>query len=115
MITCRVLGPVEVLVDGGHAPPELLWRKNLALLIYLARSPKRTRSRDHLIGLLWGDKPEAAARHSLNEAMRVLRKCTAAEGLESEGNQIRLARDVVQLDIETLAGRMEVEDWSGAA
>jgi hypothetical protein len=31
MITCRTLGPVEVLVDGDPAPSELLWRKNLAL------------------------------------------------------------------------------------
>jgi len=52
MISCRVLGPVEVVVDGGPAAAELLWRKNLALLVYLARSPKRTRSRDHLVGLL---------------------------------------------------------------
>jgi DNA-binding SARP family transcriptional activator len=115
MITSRVLGPVEILVNGDHAPPELLWRKNLALLIYLARSPKRTRSRDHLVGLLWGDKPEAAARHSLNEAMRVLRKCTGTEGLESEGGQIRLAGNVVQLDIEVFENCADGEDWSGAA
>ena len=25
MISCRVLGPVEVVVDGGPAPAELLW------------------------------------------------------------------------------------------
>ena len=115
MITCRVLGPVEIVVDGDPAPAELLWRKNLALLIYLARSPKRTRSRDHLVGLLWGDKPEAAARHSLNEAMRVLRKCTGAEGLESEGGQIRLAAGVVELDVEAFESRAVDEDWSGAA
>ncbi len=115
MITCRVLGPVEIIVDGDPAPAELLWRKNLALLIYLARSPKRTRSRDHLIGLLWGDKPEAAARHSLNEAMRVLRKCTGSEGLESEGGQIRLAAGVVELDVEAFESRVVDENWSGAA
>ena len=45
MILCHTLGPVEVTLDGGPAPAELLWRKNLALLIYLARSPRRTRSR----------------------------------------------------------------------
>ena len=56
MILCRTLGPVEVSVDGGPAPPDLLWRKHLALLIYLARSPRRVRSRDHLVGLLWGDR-----------------------------------------------------------
>ena len=35
MISCRTLGPFEVLVDDAPAPPELLWRKHLGLLIYL--------------------------------------------------------------------------------
>ena len=51
MIVCRTLGPIEVTVDGAPAPPEMLWRKHLALLVYLARSPRQTRSREHLIGL----------------------------------------------------------------
>ena len=59
MIVCRTLGPVEVTVDGEPAPPELLWRKHLALLVYLARSPRQTRSRDHLTALLWADRNEA--------------------------------------------------------
>ncbi len=67
MIVCRTLGPVSVEVDGAGAPTELMWRKNIALVVYLARSPKRARTRDHLIGLLWGDKPDDKARHSLNE------------------------------------------------
>ena len=54
MIQCRTLGSIEVSVDGSPAPPELLWRKHLALLVYLARSPRQTRSREHLIGMLWG-------------------------------------------------------------
>src|SRR2546426_1049137 len=89
MIFCRRLGPVAVSVDGGSAPPELLWRKNLALLVYLARSPKRARAREHLIGLLWGDKPEGAARHSLNEAVRVLRRHAGDGGVETEAGQVR--------------------------
>ena len=70
MIVCRTLGPVDMSVNGAGAPPALLWRKNLALLVYLARSPKRARTREHLIGLLWADKPEEDARHSLNEIGR---------------------------------------------
>jgi len=66
MITLRTLGPVEVTVDGEPAPRELLWRKNLALLLYLARSPERRRSREHLVAVFWGDKPDASSRHSLN-------------------------------------------------
>ena len=74
MIVCRTLGPIEVTVDGAPAPSELLWRKHLALLVYLARSPRQTRSREHLIGLLWADRTELAARHSLSEALRVIRR-----------------------------------------
>lgn len=115
MITCRVLGPVEVLLDGGSAPPELLWRKNLALLIYLARSPKRTRSRDHLVGLLWGDKPESAARHSLNEAIRVLRKHVGEGALDSESGQIRLDYGALQLDVDRFESKVEEGSWAEAA
>ncbi len=115
MITCRVLGPVEIVVGDGPAPAELLWRKNLALLVYLARSPKRARSRDHLVGLLWGDKPESAARHSLNEALRVLRKYTGAERLETESGQIRLSTEAVELDVDRFDGLTAEEDWRGAA
>ncbi len=115
MILCRVLGPVEVSVDGGPAPPELLWRKNLALLLYLARSPGRSRSRDHLIGLLWGDKPESAARHSLNESLRVLRKHLGAAGLESEAALVRLTPEAVELDVDEFDARVRDRDWREAA
>jgi DNA-binding SARP family transcriptional activator len=110
-----VLGPVELLINGDSAPAELLWRKNLALLVYLARSPKRTRSRDHLVGLLWGDKADSAARHSLNEAMRVLRKHLGAESLEGEGDQIRLSPDAVRLDLEQFESLTAQEDWQAVA
>src|SRR5712691_755901 len=114
MIFCRTLGPVAVSVDGGSAPPELLWRKNLALLVYLARSPKRARAREHLIGLLWGDKPEGAARHSLNEAVRVLRRHVGEGGVETEAGQVRLVAGAVELDTERLETLLAAKDYRGA-
>src|SRR2546422_4361578 len=114
MILCRTLGPVAVSVDGGSAPPELLWRKNLALLVYLARSPKRARTREHLIGLLWGDKPEGAARHSLNEAVRVLRRHAGDGGVETEAGQVRLVTGAVELDTERLDALLAAKDYRGA-
>jgi len=100
MIELRTLGPVEILVDGDEAPRELRWRKNLALLLYLARSPGGRRSREHLIGLLWGDKPDSAARHSLNEALRVIRRTVGDEALESIGDQVGLSGESVSLDLD---------------
>lgn len=110
-----MLGPAQVLVDGEPAPAELLWRKNLALLVYLARSPKRARARDHLIGLLWADKSEQAARHSLREAIRVLRRCLGESGVDTGGDQVALAAGAVALDVDQFAGFAERGEWGSAA
>jgi len=111
MIEIRALGPVQVTVDGGEPPAELLWRKNLALLLYLARSPDGTRTREHLCGLLWAEKPETSARHSLNEALRVLRRVLGETALTSLGGQVSLAPDMVALDTAVLEHAVEREDW----
>jgi DNA-binding SARP family transcriptional activator len=115
MIDCRTLGPAAVTVDGREPPAELLWRKHLALLVYLARSPRRTRTREHLIGVLWGDRPEPAARHSLREAVHVLRGAAGEEGVATEGEQVRLAEGAVELDVDRLEALAGAGDWAGAA
>ncbi|MCH7874209.1 MAG: winged helix-turn-helix domain-containing protein, partial [Gemmatimonadetes bacterium] len=97
MIVCRTLGPVEVTIESRAAPPELVWRRHLALLVYLARSPRRVRTRDHLIGLLWPDKEESAARHSLREAVRILRRTLGESAVDTTGQQVRLADEAVRL------------------
>jgi DNA-binding SARP family transcriptional activator/predicted ATPase len=115
MISCRTLGPVEVTVDGAMASGDLLWRKPLALMIYLARSDRRGRTREHLSSLLWPDTPDAGARHSLNEALRTLRHHAGKSAVEATGGQVRLLPGAVRLDVdelEALAGRAE---WAAAA
>jgi DNA-binding SARP family transcriptional activator len=115
MIEISVLGPVEVRVDGGPAPAPLLWRPNLVLLVYLARSPKRARSRQHLLGLLWPDKLEARARGSLAESIREIRQTLGSSTLVTEGDLVRLAPDVVRLDTERFEALADGGDWAGAA
>lgn len=115
MIRCRTLGSIEVSVDGNPAPPELLWRKHLALLLYLARSPHQARSREHLIGMLWGDRTEAAARHSLSEALRVVRRHLGQDAVEVTVGQVRLLPGSVELDVDDLETLIAAEDWEAAS
>src|SRR5437667_3490146 len=115
MIVVRALGPTEVSVNGAAAPAKLLWKKNLALLMYLARSPKGVRTREHLTGLLWGDKPEEKARHSLNEAVHVLRLCAGDDGFQSDTAQVRIAPGTVELDTDRFERLAVAGDYAGAA
>src|SRR3989449_11457666 len=115
MIVVRALGPAEVSANGAAAPAKLLWKKTLALLMSLARSPKGVRTREHLTGLLWGDKPEEKARHSLNEAVHVLRLCAGDDGFQSDTAQVRIAPGTVELDTETLERLAAAGDYAGAA
>ncbi|HEU5262418.1 MAG TPA: AAA family ATPase [Gemmatimonadales bacterium] len=112
---CRVLGPARITVDGADAPPELLWRKHLALLIYLARSPRRSRTREHLVGLFWSDRDEKQARHSLSEALRVLRRVLGDQQVHGDVDQIRLGADAIVLDCDRFAALAADGDWAGAA
>src|SRR2546426_11445933 len=89
-VSCRVLGPVRVTVAGADAPAELLWRKHVALLVYLARSPRKSRTREHLISLLWSDRDERQARHPFSEALRGLRRALGGERLGAGGGHGRL-------------------------
>ena len=104
MIVCRTLGPVQVSLEDGSTPVELQWSKHLGLIVYLARSPRKTRTREHLIGLLWGDKPEAKARRSLNTAVSLLRRYAGAAAVKSDSTQISLRGGGVRLDTEELDG-----------
>ena len=114
LVACRALGPVAVSVDGVPAPPELLWRKHLALLLYLLRSPRRTRGREHLIGLLWADSEEGKARHSLNEALRHLRRAGGDLAVEAVADQVRLG-DPFTIDVDEFEAAVVTKDWPRAA
>src|SRR5437867_3372692 len=116
-LSLRVLGPARVTVGGAEAPPppELLWRKHLALLVYLARSPRKSRTREHLVGLLWSDRDDKQARHSLSEALRVLRRVLGDAGVQADVDQVRLAADGVTLDCDRFAELAARGEWDAAA
>jgi DNA-binding SARP family transcriptional activator len=108
----KCLGPPIVLLEGHEPPPEVVWRKHVGLLAYLALSPDGARAREHLVGLLWPDKSQDRARHSLNEAIRRLRAALGAERLRSDGDTISLNRHQLTLDTDLLS--LAADDSEGA-
>jgi DNA-binding SARP family transcriptional activator len=114
LITARLLGAPEVSIDGAPVPAELLWRKNLALCLLLWGATEHHRSRDQLIGMLWAEKDEHAARHSLNEALRVIRRAAGEDAIESDGSSVRWVGDV-DLDLARFAARERDDPRNAAA
>lgn len=115
VIEIRDLGTPDVSVGGDDPPRELLWRKNLGLLVYLARSTGRTRTREHLTGLLWGESEESSARHSLNEALRTLRRHGTGDLVVSDGERVSLDGDLLRLDSQRLETWLEEERFEEAS
>ncbi|MBC8160061.1 MAG: winged helix-turn-helix domain-containing protein, partial [Roseiflexaceae bacterium] len=71
-LTIALLGPPRIALDG--LPLSFAYEKVSALLVYLAVEADRAHTRTALADLLWPEQGEAAARHSLSQALFQLRR-----------------------------------------
>ncbi len=76
-------------IEGGSGPIHLPTRKIEALLAYLILHPK-PHGREKLAGLFWGEVTDKQARHSLRNALLILRKALAAEILLTDSEIAQL-------------------------
>ena len=74
-LTLALLGPARIAADGRLL--DLRVRKELALLVFLAVEQQRWR-RESVLGLLWPDVPEEAARNNLRGVLAGLRRALGA-------------------------------------
>ncbi len=78
-LTISLLGPLQVSLDeqavGGFA-----YNKARALLAYLVVEADRTHPRDTIVGLLWPEMTDAAARTNLRQVLTSLRDTIASGG-----------------------------------
>src|SRR5262245_19651089 len=94
-------------------------RKELALLAFIACRAPRDVSRDELAALLWGERDEERARHSLRQALLRLRQ-TLGPALDVGPARVAVAADALVVDASALesdvaAGRHRdaVGRWQG--
>ena len=110
----RVLGALGLEgKKGPDAAPILRQPKRVALLAYLAMGPEGSfRRRDSLIGLFWPEADPDSARHSLRQALYVLRKEVGSEALQTRGDE-EVGTDPAVLACD--AARFEILARSGNA
>jgi DNA-binding SARP family transcriptional activator len=96
VIELRLLGPVELLVDGGRVA---LPAKPRALLVLLALNANRPVSTDRIVDELWPDDPPERAVKTVQVYVSQLRKALGPGRLETadHGYKLVLADDEVDL------------------
>jgi DNA-binding SARP family transcriptional activator len=114
----RILGPLEVVADGGR-PVALGGLKQRTLLALLLLTPNQPVSIDRLVDALWSGDPPAGSSNALQYHVSQLRK-TLGDGApivtEEPGYSIRLDRE--QLDLlrfEQLVAEAESADPARAS
>jgi DNA-binding SARP family transcriptional activator len=95
VIELRLLGPVEVLVDGHPVP---LPPKPRALLALLALELGRAVSTDRIVDTLWDEAPPEQAIKTVQVYVSQLRRTLGADRIETVGGGYRLAAERVALD-----------------
>ncbi|MCZ6859172.1 MAG: BTAD domain-containing putative transcriptional regulator [Alphaproteobacteria bacterium] len=107
----RLLADIEVSLRS---------HKVRALLAYLALNPDRRNVREKLATLLWPDRSDEQARHSLRQALLDLRQALKAADssvLIAEGDQVALDQESVWVDVlefERLAADPSPDAWHDA-
>lgn len=89
VIRFRALGSLELLAaDGRRLLSVLAQPKRVALLAYLAVGSNRGfKRRDTLLGVFWPEVEQERARHSLRQAVYVLRQGLGADVVASRGDE----------------------------
>ena len=93
-LALSLLGPPQILY-GGAPLTTLESKKVRALLAYLAVESDRPLPRAGLVGLLWPDLPDQAARHNLRQALTNLRQVLGSLAAE---HLLIITRDTIQLN-----------------
>jgi DNA-binding SARP family transcriptional activator len=89
-------------------------QRRLALLALLAGAAGGSISRDRVLGFLWPDRDERAARHSLADSLWVLRQTLGDGAIVAAADSLRLSGDFVWTDLVDFRRALDDERWSDA-
>src|SRR5215467_2746880 len=90
----KTFGGLALFDAGGAADPSLASRpRKLAVLSWLALRPRRSATRDSIVGVFWPERDEQRAFNSLSDALSHLRRALGPGILVSRAREIVLPDD----------------------
>jgi DNA-binding SARP family transcriptional activator len=89
-------------------------QRRIALLAILASAPGGSISRDRVLGLLWPESDERAARHLLADSLYILRGALGADAITASSETLRLSADIVWADVIELRTALAKARWADA-
>jgi DNA-binding SARP family transcriptional activator/TolB-like protein len=107
LFSLHLLGDPALRGPGGLVTGRAAYRRRLAVLSVLAVARGRPVGRERLIGLLWPECPSESARHTLSEALYVLRKEIAEDLFVSMGDEVALNGAVMGSDVAEFEDALE--------
>ena len=113
MIDFRILGPLEVVGDGG--PIALGGQKQRALLGLLLMRVGEVIAKDRLVDQLWGERPPKTAATSLQNLVSQLRKLLGPDVLATRPPGYVLQIDAESLDLGRFERLVAASPWSRAS
>lgn len=94
-----LFGGASLEHPSGPVSGRVTQRRRLALLTALALSPSGRAGRGRLVGLLWPERPEGKARHSLADSLYIIRQELGEGAVIASGDEVRLEPESVWCDV----------------
>lgn len=114
MFRLRLFGGLTLEDDSGVHTGKASQRRRLAVLALLATAPRRTLTRDKLLGLLWSDEDADQARHRLSVLLHELRKALGEDAIRSVGDDVTLDHEAVGSDVADFTAAISSGEYSRA-
>src|SRR5215207_9244636 len=103
----HLLGDPVLVGPEGPVTGRASYRRRMALLAILGVARGRPVGRERIIGLLWPENSADAARHTLSEALYVLRKDLGDDVFTAVGDEIALNPAVIGSDVDEFEAAVE--------
>lgn len=110
----ETLGRLRLLAPNGEEERSLANRRHKLVLLTLLAISRKPISRDRLVDMLWGDREEARARHSLSDALSQIRGALGQSAITSRQSEVALSeRAALRIDLLELADAASAGDSAG--